>query len=161
MKTFTHADGYKVDPETGIVYGLRGKPLTDRDWKGYVRVNNPRRGYYRFAHRIMWEAAVGPIPDGMQINHKNGIKDDNRLENLEVVTASENTIHAYRTGLADKKGEKSGRPKLTQANVDFIRSSIASNKILARKFGVGTEAIRRARNGTNWGPLTHGEVKKP
>src|SRR5574343_443937 len=37
-------------------------------------------------HRLVVEAFVGPIPDGMQVNHKNGIKDDNRACNLEIAT---------------------------------------------------------------------------
>lgn len=44
----------------------------------------------KYVHRLMYETFVGSIPDGMQINHINHKKDDNRLENLELVTASDN-----------------------------------------------------------------------
>lgn len=44
-------------------------------------------------HRAVWEAFNGPIPSGLEINHINTIRDDNRLENLEVVTPSENHLH--------------------------------------------------------------------
>ena len=47
----------------------------------------------------MWAAHVGRIPEGLQINHKNGVKADNQLENLELVTRSENMLHASRLGL--------------------------------------------------------------
>ena len=56
--------------------------------------------------RLMWMAFRGPIPLGMQINHENGNKNDNRLENLELVTRSENALHAHRTGLHGGKSAK-------------------------------------------------------
>ena len=54
-------------------------------------------GYYRetvagipvLVHRRVWEQAHGPIPDGMEIHHRNGVKTDNRLENLEIVSKFE------------------------------------------------------------------------
>ena len=44
-------------------------------------------------HRAVWEAFNGPIPEGLEINHKNCVRDDNRLENLELVTRSQNNLH--------------------------------------------------------------------
>jgi hypothetical protein len=47
-----------------------------------------------YVHSLVAEVFLGPRPDGYQINHKNGKKDDNRPENLEYVTPSGNNIHA-------------------------------------------------------------------
>ena len=67
-------------------------------------------------HRVIWERVNGPIPEGMEINHLNGIKDDNRLENLEVVTHSDNVKHAHKTGLIANPVVPRGRPKKTQCD---------------------------------------------
>ena len=105
---YVWGDGYRVDPEMGVVYGLRGRPLTAHNPQGYVMVTRASK-YVASVHRVIWEAVNGPIPEGMQINHINGIKWDNRLANLELVTQSENTKHAYAIGLCCAKGERNGR----------------------------------------------------
>lgn len=51
-------------------------------------------------HRLVVAAFIG-INEDLFVNHKNGIRSDNRLENLEYVTASQNSIHAYETGLSN------------------------------------------------------------
>jgi hypothetical protein len=40
-------------------------------------------------HNILWEKHNGSIPEGYQVHHKNGIKSDNRIENLELLSALE------------------------------------------------------------------------
>lgn len=58
---------------------------------GYVMVRIGK-GLYR-SHRIIWEMHNGHIPDGMQIDHINHIRDDNRIENLRLVTNLENGMN--------------------------------------------------------------------
>lgn len=111
--------GKVVDTDTGEVYARR---------VGYTR----KRGYHavylaknvtQMTQRFIWEAVHGPIPEGMQINHINGIKTDNRLVNLECVTPSGNRQHALRTGLAaGQKGAAHHAAKLTNVQVLGIRA---------------------------------------
>ena len=76
------------------------------DNDGYVKVTlvKNKRSYRKTVHRLVAEAFLGGKHPGLQVNHKNGIKDDNRLINLEWVTGSENVKHAYDTGLRKPSG---------------------------------------------------------
>lgn len=82
---------YKNKKNIILKYGLN---------RGYQRVilcvNKIRKNIH--IHQLVMLAFVGK-PNGMQINHINGVKTDNRLCNLEYVTQSENMKHAYRLGL--------------------------------------------------------------
>lgn len=68
---------------------------------GYPRVNLSRDGKAtaKSIHILVAEAFIGPRPEGLQINHKDGVKENSELSNLEYVTAAENMQHAFRLGL--------------------------------------------------------------
>lgn len=57
-------------------------------------------------HRIIWEHVHGPIPQGMQIDHINGIKDDNRIVNLRLVTVSQNQQNMRSAKRSNRSGVK-------------------------------------------------------
>ena len=149
-------DRLQVDPDTGTVLGPRGFAIGWRNADGYIAVRLVD-GRCTVAHRLIWEAVHGPIPAGMQINHKTGIKHDNRIANLEVVTPKENVRHAYRTGLASNSGDRSPRAILTSDQVGqirrrYVKGSSGPNgaQALAQEFGVSRRTIAAIVNGESW-----------
>ena len=93
--------GYYVTKEGNILSSRKFKvptvlkPFNDRD--GYLRVN--LLGKMHSVHRLIAKAFIPNPENKPTVNHINGIKDDNRVNNLEWATNSENTKHAYKTGL--------------------------------------------------------------
>ena len=140
--------GYKVDPEAGVIIGKRGQPVGAPDRRGYIQVfrMNGRR-HSPMAHRVIWEAVHGPIPDGHEINHKNGVKTDNRIANLELVTRGENIRHAYAMGLRrSRKGTFTCLP-MDKVHEVRIRVEVGESKAaLAREYGVSRTTITNIVN---------------
>jgi len=147
----------QIDPETGTIFGKKG-PIGYKARHGYIRVSvgTRRKGRTLFAHRVIWEAVHGPIPVGLEINHLNGNKGDNRIANLELTTRAGNMQHAFRTGLRSHAGERHPSHKLTAADVREIRrryvpgDRINSGRALAREFGVSQGAVNMILTGRNW-----------
>ena len=81
------------------------KPGKNRDGSGYYIVklylNSVRKNVS--VHRLLWTAFNGPIPEGLQINHLNENKADNRLENLSLCTPKENTNYGTRNKRVSEK----------------------------------------------------------
>jgi hypothetical protein len=69
--------------------------------KGYCRTSIKKGGKFKnlMVHRLVADAFIPNLDNKPLVNHKNGIKNDNRSENLEWCTSSENQIHAYDNGL--------------------------------------------------------------
>lgn len=110
---------------------------------GYYRVllNKDRLAKYQPVHRLVALAFVPNFFNKKQINHKDGNKINNQFSNLEWMTIKENTIHAYRTGLANNKGESHSQSVLKDTEVIIIRNSNKTNKELANEYKVPITTI--------------------
>lgn len=64
---------------------------------GYWKIGVGYKKFYR--HRVVWEMFNGPIPEGLVINHINGVRGDDRIENLELVTTVVNNSCVKRKNL--------------------------------------------------------------
>ena len=123
--------------------------------RGYHKVTlcNDGEQHAFTVHRIVTEAFLGIRPEGTEVNHKDGNKINNRLENLEYVTRSENALHAHRTGLSNAvNGEKVGSSKLTEENVHEIRRLLVNETqtAIALKFNVSNVTISDVARGVTW-----------
>jgi hypothetical protein len=88
---------------------------------------------------------VGDCPEGKEVNHKNGIKTDNRLGNLEYVTTSQNIKHSY-VWLGRKRlvGERNPSAKLTIDQVRAIRAMRQQGEtvpLITAQFGVSRSTV--------------------
>ena len=132
------------------------KPIKDKN--GYLQVylcKNVRKKMAK-AHRLVAQEFIPNPKNYLQMNHIDGIKSDNRVENLEWVTSKQNIIHAYKTGLnkpASGENHGRGRAKLTKEKVLEIRSMLLQGIIqteIAKKFGVDRSTISMIKLRKSW-----------
>ena len=99
-------------------------------YNGYERVNLANKKQYKkhFVHILVWTTFVGPIPEGMQVNHINENKKDNRLENLNLMTPKENTN--WGTGVK-RRCDKNAKPVVQLSlDGDFIKKWRSAEDIM-------------------------------
>ena len=104
-----------------------------------------------YAHRVIWMYwNQQDIPDGMEVNHKNGYPRNNFPDNLELATHQENAIHAAqilkRFGKKEQRGEKNTSAKLTAQQVMEIRLIWKKHEMslsqIANYYGVSTTTVQ-------------------
>lgn len=134
--------------------GTIRKPSPNRN--GYLQTTLSKDGVARTVrvHVVVAEAFIGARPPGREVNHKNGNKADNRVENLEWVTESENVKHTYRElGRVGTRGSRDGMAKLTEADIPVIRELLASGmsqRKIAQRYGVSSVTICFISTGECW-----------
>jgi hypothetical protein len=114
-----------------------------------TRPHGRGKGYKTF--RVHREVAIAFIPNPEnkpQVNHKDGVKDNNKVDNLEWCTAKENTRHAWETGLAKPlTPEQAPNTKLSDEEIEMIyekyQKGIDSLRNLCKQAGIGHATVVR------------------
>jgi hypothetical protein len=168
-----------------------GKILKDQKvGSGYraIRLTMSGKQYQFYIHRLVAIEFIGEVPNGYEVNHKDGDKTNNAVANLEYMTRSQNCIHAIETGLKVSlsgpdnplwkggkrppkpphsgerhwtkhkpeciaSGERSGKNKVSFADVDAMRAAVASGAVqkrMAEKYGLSVAQVCRIINGRRW-----------
>lgn len=178
METWLPVFGFEKTHEVSNFGKIRRigsvKPLaTHKNDKGYYSVQLHCSGFRkaRTLHSLVADTFICPRPEGMQVNHINGVKSDNCVDNLEWVTPSENMAHALRIGLRKKsynhfnKGNRNLAPtrpqtvdgnynaKLSEADAKTIISLLKTGrtcKSLANEFSVSKTSVVYIKTGKRW-----------
>jgi hypothetical protein len=133
--------GYELS-NNGMIRNANTKlvPKTVHHANGYEYASVKSR--MQSMHQLVLVTFVGPAPDGCTPNHKNGIKNDNRLDNLEWSNASEQLQHAWNTGLITREA-------VSQAVIQMTKDGTVVNEWpsftdAAKSVGVNRTSVARA-----------------
>ncbi len=150
----------------GDIKGLNKRSKTNREtilkpFKnkfGYLTIQlskNDKKTHYG-VHRIIALTFIENHENKPFVNHKDGNKANNHVDNLEWCTKSENEKHAHAIGLKNWKGQNHSQSKLTNEDVHVIRMLISNgirNKKIAALFDLDNSTISDIKRGKIWSHL--------
>ena len=121
-----------------------GKKFRTKNNCGYIQLGFA--GTITLAHRIIWTMHNGPIPDGYEIDHINKVRDDNRIENLRILTVYENrSNNGGRGGRTYGSKNKIQKPKKARTSSRAVRSDFGTKRKFYKK-----RASTKAKGKASW-----------
>ena len=141
----------------GDVYSLKSNKWLKQfnNGYGYSFTNLCKNGKEKtkYVHRLVAKTFIPNQDNKPQVNHKDGNKQNNCIDNLEWVTHSENMKHAFKIGLESNQGIKNGNSKLTENDVLTIHGLCLSEmkqKEIGILFNASRLCIQNIISGKNW-----------
>jgi hypothetical protein len=112
-------------------YRLRGTDLWFDGKKGNnkyvfcsIRSDEAKKQTTVLLHRIMWETFQGLIPEGYEIDHIDGVKENNDLKNLQCITIAENRKKRDHSFLCDVRNAKKNNPEQKIKSINLLNDEI-------------------------------------
>lgn len=154
-----HGDNYLVN-RNGSVYSVRaGKFLKAREvgsgYPGVALCLDGRRDDVP-VHWLVAYTFMGPRPLGLVINHKDGVKKNSALDNLEYVTKSYDVKHAYANNLTPMGNRLGSKNNMSKINEEIARKikrlwlAGFNKNYISRTLNVGSQITRRVVEGKFW-----------
>tara|TARA_R100000655_G_scaffold110133_1_gene168149 strand:- start:58701 stop:59399 length:699 start_codon:yes stop_codon:yes gene_type:complete len=151
-------------------HGTMKKMTLQLHKSGYysIRLSRGLRDYQGFmVHRLVAEAFIENPEDLPTVNHKNGIKTDNRVENLEWMTYKENNRHAWDIGLCDgRRGVNNHFSKISEGDVrticELLQEGKQSRQEIADCVGVKYNIVSSIVERRDWAHISQDyDIPKP
>lgn len=160
MEEFKDYFGYKVF-RNGTILNLDGSVKTTyKVPKGYLLVIFRTSGKARttHVHRILAELWI-PNPENLSdVDHINGIRDDNRLENLRWLSHSDNIRHSYNTGRRNVKGDRNANSKHTTDQIvklcELFQETGCGPKRASEITGIARGTCNKVHNREQWSTIS-------
>jgi len=130
---------FKTYPERKI------KPWTDKKGYKYIDISLYPKKKRFLLHRLVAYHFIDNPKDLPQINHIDGDKSNNKVDNLEWCTSKHNINHAIKTGLNKISGLDNYRSKLTRNCVIEIRKSNLTQSELSKKYNISQTGISKIK----------------
>lgn len=159
-------DSYEISNYGNVKSIDRIVPTTNRHKKEHIMKPSVKKGYlvirlqylgknkYSLIHRLVAEHFLIKQYENHEVNHIDGNKKNNYVNNLEWVSRSDNHIHAHQLGLKKSNlGEKSNLTKLKTEEVLIIRELCNKGEYyntIAKKFNISISQVKRIHKRINW-----------
>lgn len=134
----------RASPAMASYQGRVLRPLVGSTGYKEVKLSNAQKRRTRSVHQLVMDSFMGPPPHGMEINHKNGDRLDNRRANLEYLPVCRNRSH---------RGTENPRAAITDdivREMDALYASGYTQQALADKYGVTQAVVSKALRRDTW-----------
>lgn len=144
---FIRSFGYKVYRDGRVQNEDGSFRRHNINHKGYIQISVKVGGKWttKHLHKWLYELFVGAVPKGCEVDHIDNDRANFSLDNLQLLTKSENNRKSYTSGNRDVSGIKNANAKLTQRQIDLIPTFLEHWTIawVAEIYNVSHTCIRR------------------